>query len=237
MARAVDKLSTNLSAGLSVRPYVQTRARRSVDNCGGQLLTVNFPPSWAGERRRKLLLRRSPFVPVLMPQDSFRCLLLPGCACRLRRAAMGRGLLSLRDLLSARAVLAVVVSGALLPRPPCGSWLVLPCSAVRAAVAAFPAVVSYRPSPLPIPAWSRSGQSWDITSPSDSQGGNHLHSADHKCRGLVSIGTPGRARQYHDVIKSLRFALGRICRTAHFPGYPGECAATAPRRAAEAGTR
>jgi len=178
-----------------------------------------------------------PFVPVLMSQDSFRCLLLPGCACRVSRAAVWRGLLSRRDLLSARVVLAVVVSGALLPLPLCGSWLVLPCSAVRAAAAAFPAVVPYRPSPLPIPAWSRSGQSWDITYPNDSQGGNHLHSADRKCRGLVSIGTLGRTGQYHAVIKSLRFGLGRICRTAHLPGYPGECAATAPRRAAGAGTR
>lgn len=153
-----------MSAGLSARPYVQTRGRPA-DICGGQLPAVNRGDPRQMSGGGKSLLRRSPSCRYFMPQDSFRCLLLPGCACRAYRAAAWRGPLSPRDLLSALAVLAVVVSGALLPRPPGGFWLVLPCSAVRAAVAAFPAVVPYRPSPLPIPAWSRSGQSWDITSP------------------------------------------------------------------------
>jgi hypothetical protein len=62
-------------------------------------------------------------------------------------------------------VLAVAVSGARLARRPCVSLLVLPGSAVRAAVAARPAFWPYRRSPLLVPAWSGAGQSSGITSP------------------------------------------------------------------------
>jgi hypothetical protein len=68
-------------------------------------------------------------------------------------------------LLPARAVPALAVSGARLPRRSFVSLLVLPGSAVRAAVAELRASWHYWASPLPGPWWPGSCQSWDITSP------------------------------------------------------------------------
>jgi hypothetical protein len=114
--------------------------------------------------RRRMALRRSPLVRP-KPAASFHGWRFPGSGCCARCAAARRELLSRRGPLSARAVPAVVVSGAHPARQPCVSHSVPPCSAGRAAVAALSAVVPYRRSPLPIPAWARSVQSSGITSP------------------------------------------------------------------------
>jgi hypothetical protein len=97
-------------------------------------------------------------------------LMLPGC-CGGRRfrwwrawcAAVRRGWRSLLGLLSARADLAAVGSGARLPCRHCGLRPVLPRLVVRAAGGALSVVSPYRRSPLPFPGFRGQRRSWGIT--------------------------------------------------------------------------
>ena len=89
----------------------------------------------------------------------------PGCGCRVRCAAVRQGWRSLPGLRCVPAGLAVAVSGGRLARRPCGSVLVLPGSVAGTAVAVPRACRPWGHSPLSVPAWSGSCQSWGITSP------------------------------------------------------------------------
>jgi hypothetical protein len=80
-----------------------------------------------------------------------------------RCAAVRRGWRSLPGLLSARADLAAVGSGARLPCRHRGLRPVLPRSVVRAAGGALSVVSPYRRSPLPFPGFRGPRRSWGIT--------------------------------------------------------------------------
>lgn len=138
-----------------------------------------------------------------MPQVGGHRWCFRGFGCCARCAAVRQGPRSRRGLLPARAVLALAVNGARLPRRPCVSLHVLPGSAVRAATAALPAF-SYGHSPLPAPTGTGSGQSGDITSPERLAG---VTSPPFRCsqyRLVPQQYAPRKPGQYHGVIKSLR---------------------------------
>jgi len=112
------------------------------------------------------ILRRSSPCILLMPQVGCHRRCFPGCWCCARCAAVRQGPRSRPGLLPARAVPALAVNGARLPRRSFVSLLVLPGSAVRAAAAALHASWPCCTSPLlPGPEWLWSCQSGDITSP------------------------------------------------------------------------
>jgi len=111
----------------------------------------------AGERRRDIPSAALSFMlPGRCCGRSFRW-------CRARCAAVRREWRSLPGLLSARADLAAVGSGARLPCRHCGLRPVLPRSAARAAGGALSVVSPYRRSPLPFPGFRGQRRSWGIT--------------------------------------------------------------------------
>jgi hypothetical protein len=192
-------------------PYVQTHASVALALC-----TRRHGQSWhdwgngdeKAEERRKDFRRRSSPCMVLMPQDGCHSWCFRGYQCCARCAAVRQGLRSLPGLQCVRAGLALVVSGARLPRRPCGSVLVPPGSAAGAAGAAPDACRPGWHSPSSALAWAESCRSWDITSP------RRLAGVDitsvpllTKPTGDATIRTGRSPGQYHGVIKSLRFAL------------------------------
>ena len=155
-----------------------------------------------------LVLRRSSPCVVLMPQVACHCWCFPGCGCCARCAAVRQGPRSLPGLQCVRVGLAVVESGARLPRRPCGSVLVPPGSAAGAAGAAPDASLPGWHSPSSALAWPGCCRSWDITSP------RRLAGVDitsvpllAKTAGTATIRTGRSPGQYHGVIKPLQFAL------------------------------
>jgi hypothetical protein len=126
-------------------------------------------PGRNAEERRKVFLRRSLTCVVLMPPVGCHRWCFPGCGCCARCAAVRQGSRSLPGLQCVPAVPALAVSGARLPRRPCGSVLVLPGSADETAVAASRACRPCRHPPSSVPAWSGSCQSWASPPRNDSQ--------------------------------------------------------------------
>jgi len=117
------------------------------------------------ERAAEGFLRRSSPCVVLMPPVGGHRWRFPGCGCCGQCAAVRLGSRSLPGLQCVPAVPALAVSGARLPRRPCGSVLVLPGSAAGAAVAESRACRPCCHSPSSVPAWPWFCQSWGITSP------------------------------------------------------------------------